>query len=210
MKTKSIFFPAVYLLTSVCAFAQGGASSEVRQLADFNSVSASSAVKVVLGPAEGKPSVKIVAEGIDLDKVLTEVSGNELKISLQNVSESKGCDCKVTAFVSYTSLKEIKASSAAKVSGTVIKSSALEISASSAEVAVTGVETDILTLSVSDAAKLDITGKSEKTTIKASNVSKAEGENPLSVSATVSASDAVKVSLTVENSGGSIKNCERG
>ncbi|PGH37286.1 MAG: hypothetical protein CRN43_22065, partial [Candidatus Nephrothrix sp. EaCA] len=180
-------------------------SSEVRQLADFNSVSASSAVKVVLEPAEGKPSVKIVAEGIDLDKVLTEVSGNELKISLQNVSESKGCDCKVTAFVSYTNLKEIKASSAAKVSGTVIKSSALEVAASdAAEVAITGVETDVLTLSASNAAKLDITGKSEKTTIKASNVSKAEGENSLSVSATVSASDAAKVSLTVENSGGSL------
>jgi len=199
MKIKSIFFPAVYLLTSVCAFAQAGASSEVRQLADFNSISASFAVKVVLEPTAGKPSVKVVAEGIDLDKVLTEVSGDELKVSLQNLSKSKSCNCKATVFVSYTSLKRIEASLATTVSGTAIKSPALEISASDAsKIVLTGVETDVLTLSASNAAKLDITGKSEKTTIEADNASKVEVKNLLSASATVSASNASKVELAAE------------
>ncbi|PGH40092.1 MAG: hypothetical protein CRN43_05095, partial [Candidatus Nephrothrix sp. EaCA] len=141
MKTKSsllsVIFPAIYLMVSFCACApdcKTGSSSEVRPLADFNSLSVSSFVKVVLEQA-GSPSVKVVTEGIDLDKVITEVNGNKLKISLQNLSKFKRCGCKVTAFVSYTSLKEIEASASSEVRGTVIKSSVLEISASnSAEI----------------------------------------------------------------------------
>jgi len=226
MKTQSsllsIIFPALYLMASFCACApdcKTGASSEVRPLADFNSLSVSSFVKVVLERA-GSPSVKVVAEGIDLDKVITEVNGNKLKISLQDLSKFKRCDCKVTAFVSYTSLKEIEAGESSEVKGTVIKSSVLEISAlnsaeivftgletdaltlsasNSSEVSVARVETDVLTLSASNSAELSIKGgKSEKTTIKASNSSEVEGLNLVSVSAKVSASNSAEVSLSVE------------
>src|SRR6218665_2444824 len=225
MKTKSsllsVIFPAIYLMASFCACApdcKTGSSSEVRPLADFNSLSVSSFVKVVLEQA-GSPSVKVVTEGIDLEKVITEVNGNKLKISLQNLSKFKRCGCKVTAFVSYTSLKEIEASASSEVRGTVIKSSVLEISASnsaeivftgletdaltlsasnSSEVSVARVETDVLTLSASNSAELSIKGKSEKTTIKASHSSEVEGLNLVSVYAKVSASNSAEVSLTAE------------
>lgn len=197
MKIKSILVPAIYLLVTAC-FAQVHETSEERQVADFNSVSASSAVKVVLEKAR-KPSVKIVSEGIPLDQVITEVTDQELKISISKRKSSRPKRSKVIAYVSYTSLKKIEVSSAATVSGEVIKSSTFEVSASSAAKAnITGVETDKLTVSASSASKVEITGKSGKTIIDASSASKVDGLNLLSKSAIISTSSAAKVTLAVE------------
>src|SRR6218665_118495 len=203
MKTKSsllsVIFPAIYLMASFCACApdcKTGSSSEVRPLADFNSLSVSSFVKVVLEQA-GSPSVKVVTEGIDLDKVITEVNGNKLKISLQDLSKFKRCHCKVTAFVSYTSLKEIEASGSSEVKGTVIKSSVLEISASnSAEIVFRGLETDALTLSASNSSEVSVARvETDVLTLSASNSSEVSVARVETDVLTLSASNSAELSI---------------
>lgn len=206
MNTKT-FLLIICFLFSIGLSAQGQETGEVRQITDFKAISAACAIHVVLQKGNS-PSVKIVSAGIDLTDIITEVEGDKLKIyreSCVNGDESgkkkkKKQRGSVKAFVTYTQLKSLKASSAATIDGEELKAPTLEISVSSAaNVNITNVETAALSLSVSSGAQVEISGKSDKTTFDASSGAKVKTLNLTSKSAKISASSGANISLTVVN-----------
>src|SRR5215212_11627809 len=99
----------VFLLGGV--FAAFGQKSEVRQVGSFKGVKATQAVSVVLKKGD-KESLKVEVENVPLNSVITEVSGNYLRI---HMAEGSYKNRSVKVEVTYVSLERISASAASSV-----------------------------------------------------------------------------------------------
>ena len=102
---KSILsLTALLAAFSFAAFAQ---ESETRNLGSFTRVSAAEGIEVTLKQGSSN-SAQITADNIDLEDVLTEVSGNKLKIHLEG-NNHRNVDVEVT--ITYTGTLESLSSS---------------------------------------------------------------------------------------------------
>lgn len=111
MKNIFLYF-SLYVLSqiSTACFAQ---ETEVRNLPSFSSVHSSSSFKVFLKKGE-KEAVKIVAEGIELGKIETEVKEGRLHLGLKN-SVWNWKNFKVTMYITYLQLEGISVSGSSEV-----------------------------------------------------------------------------------------------
>jgi Putative auto-transporter adhesin, head GIN domain len=127
--------------------------------------------------------------------VLTEVSGSSLRIHLARNTYRK---VNVKAYVTYISLDRISASSASSVfSEGTIKSSSLDISASSASSIEIAIDTDRLELDASSAANIRLEGKAATLNLEVSSAGEIDAYNVQSETVTARASSAGSAKVSV-------------
>ena len=184
---------------------------EERKLSDFNEVRVSNAINLYIKQGNETKAV-IEADGIELDEVITEVSGGNLKVSIRKNNNFRR-SIHVKVYLTYKSLESISASSAADVySESVIKADELELSASSAASMELDIDVAHLDMSVSSAGDIELSGKAGKVTGSASSAGDVDAFDLVCKTADVKASSAggIRINVTDEikaraSSGGSIK-----
>ncbi|GAB4235298.1 MAG: head GIN domain-containing protein [Ekhidna sp.] len=133
---------------------------ETRSLSSFSKISAHEAIDVFI-KAGSKEEARIVSDSHDLDEVLTEVSGDRLKIHLEG-NNHRNVDVKV--YVTYKSIDAISASSAASLSseGTIQAYGDFDVDVSSAgdiQTRITGVDELNIDASSAGDARLEVDAK---------------------------------------------------
>ncbi|MDH5366680.1 MAG: DUF2807 domain-containing protein [Cyclobacteriaceae bacterium] len=204
---KTIGLAILYLtLANNAVIAQ---KSEERNVGNFDEVKVSQAINCFL--KEGNTEkIRVEVEGIDLDDVITEVSGGRLLIHLDRGNFR---NVHVKVYVTYKSLEGISVSSAADVySESVIKSETLDLSASSAGSMDLDIDVNELSISASSAADIELEGKANYLEAGASSAAEVDAYDVLSkkVRADASSGASIKVNATEEimaeaSSGASIR-----
>ncbi len=155
MKNKLFLFSTIIIL-AISACAQ---RSETRSLSSFSEISVGEAIEceLILG---SKEEAVVKVSGADLEDVITEVSGDRLRIHMAR-GNFRNTDVKVT--VTFKVLEEIKVSSAADLyCNDVIEGDDLEIEVSSAADAELRVQVQDLEVRVSSAADLELDGYAKR------------------------------------------------
>lgn len=142
-----------FIWVTTCAGAQ---QTENRNVGSFSGVKVAEGIDVFLKEGS-KEAVKVEVTGTKLSNVITEVSGDYLKI---HMAEGRYNDRTVKVYVTYVKLNKLSASSAANIfSEGTIRAKQLSISASSAGTIEVRIEADEVEASASSAAELELTGK---------------------------------------------------
>jgi len=205
---RNIRYIALVILVAVCftGFAQ---NSENRNPGPFEEISVSEAIDVILIPGDVE-KIEVVARNVDLEDVITEVSGGELEIRMAR-GNYRNTD--VTVTVTYKKIIAIEVSSAGSVvTRGVLRSPELSILVSSAGDADLEIEVRELEASISSAGDIEVSGRSERSEISVSSAGDFNGRDLKSNSADVKASSGGSANITVSSeinarasSGGSIR-----
>jgi hypothetical protein len=194
------------LLLALTIFAQ---SKETRNLSSFNELSVSEAIKVELVKGSSEKA-EVEVTGTDAKNVLTEVSGDRLKIHM-----ASGNWKNVNAFVrlTYKDLEEIDVSSAAHVSTeSTISSDRMEMDVSSAGKADLIFNVGQMEVDVSSAGNLRAQGEVDEIEVDVSSAGSMSAYDLECKNADLAASSAGSIKITVTekidaraSSGGSIR-----
>ena len=228
---KSILITVLGFIVAAATFAQ----EETRNLSSFSEVSAHEGINVYLSEGnDEKARVVINGGNVELDDVLTDVSGDRLKIHLEDRRGWNNRNVDVDVYVTYKSLSALKASSAASIDARdvieangdfdVDVSSAgdirakitgideLEVEASSAGDVELEVEADEIDASVSSSGGIEISGIARMQDVEASSSGDYEGYDLKSTEAEASASSGGSIEVNVSekiraraSSGGSVR-----
>jgi hypothetical protein len=149
-------------------------TSEVRQIGSFKGIKAAEAVNVVLRKGN-KESVKVEVENVPLNSVITEVSGNYLKIHMADGSYKNR---KVKVDVTYVTLERISAASASSVvnEGTLQTENLMVSGASAASVELT-LDAGNVTVDVASAGDIILEGKAKSLTLEATSAGVVDAYN---------------------------------
>jgi hypothetical protein len=202
---KGIVLSALVLL----CFVAFGQDTETRSVGSFRGVKAQEAIDVYLKKGT-KEEVKIEASGVATSEVLTELSGDYLKIHMK---DGRYRNKTVKVYVTYVQLNKVSVSSAATIyHDGVLKTDKLELNASSAGNMEMQIEANTLQAEASSAAEIEITGNAKKAYLDASSAGEIDAFDLLTETVTADASSAgdIKVSVRTElnaeaSSGGSIR-----
>lgn len=168
-----------------------------RKLEKFTAISASEGIDVTLVKGSSYEA-KITASGIEMEDVLTEVSGGRLKIHLDG-GNHRNIDVNVE--VTFVSLNEIKASSAADIkSSSVIEADMLEIDASSAADIDLKIKVKELHVDASSSADITLSGTADKQNIDISSAADYKAFELVSKEGDISASSAADANVNVTES----------
>jgi hypothetical protein len=200
---------SVILLIS-CLSVASAQQTQNRAVGSFTGIKAAEGVNVYLKKGD-KESLRIEVTGTDPDNVVTEVSGSYLKVHMRDGRYRGNIDVKV--YVTYVQLDKLSASSAGSIySEEEIKSSSLDISASSAGEIEVAINAESVTASASSAGELELTGKTKSLDVDASSAGEIDAYNldASKVQAEASSGGSIKISVTTElnahaSSGGSIR-----
>lgn len=200
-----------YLFTVLLIFSVFilNAQSEERSVREFDAIKATQGIDVYLKPGS-KESVRVEVDGIDLDRVYTEVSGGRLKIYLE---DGRYRNHSVKVYVTFVELDDISASSAATViSDGTIKGDKLDLSVSSAADIEIDVDVNEIDVSASSAGDIELSGRTKFINASASSAGGVDAYDleAEQVRARASSAAGVKVYVTDEidaraSSGGSIR-----
>ncbi len=198
-------------LVSIMASSSYSQNKEERKLENFNEVKVSNAINLYLKQGTETKAV-VEVDGIDLDEVITEVSGGRLRVSIRKNNNFRR-SMHVKVYLTYKSLEAISASSASDVySESVIKADDFEVSASSAASMELSIDVSHLDMSVSSAGDIELSGKADKITGSASSAGDIDAFDLVCKTADVRASSAgnIRINVTDEiearaSSGGSVK-----
>ena len=204
MKKSLIYLLLFALSTSV--FAQSGAT---RKLDKFTSISVSEGIDVNLKKGSSHKA-EITAKNIDLEDILTEVSGSTLKIHLDGNNHN---NVNVTIEVTFVSLEGVRAMSAADVTSySVIEASDFKVKASSAADVTLELKVNTLEVDASSAADITLSGTAGSQTVEISSAADYKAFELKSKTANVSASSAADAKVSASesldasaSSGGSVK-----
>jgi Putative auto-transporter adhesin, head GIN domain len=202
---KSIFV----ILLMALVFSGFSQQIETRQVGSFRGVKSSQAIDVYLKKGV-KEEVKVEVTSGKLSDVLTEVTGNNLRIHMRDGSYKR---INVKVYVTYVNLERISASSASNIfSDGSIKTATMTINASSAGSVEVGLESESVVVDASSAGNIELNGKTKSLEAESSSAGDVDAYNLESeiVSAQASSGGSVKVSVSKEleghaSSGGSIK-----
>ena len=201
-----LFVPVIAILISTMAIAQ---SKETRQLEDFDAINVGEAIDVLL-IAGNTNKAALQVRGIDLEDVLTDVSGGTLKIHLASGNYN---NTDVEIVLTYKSINKLKVSSAADVkSQNAIKANDLELVVSSAGEAELELAVDNLEVDISSSGGLTVSGSARTQEIEVSSAGSYNGtdlkseEADIKVSSAGSAKcNASKILNASASSGGTIR-----
>ena len=186
-----------------------GQSKETRNLASFSSISVGEAIEVYLEKGSSEKAV-LEVEGTDPDNVITKVSGDHLKIHMDN-GNWRSVD--VTVWVTYRELDGIGISSAAQLTAKEpIKSGSMEIDVSSAAKGEIALDVNELEIDISSAANLTLYGNANSMEVDISSAGSLKAYELVCKEAEIDVSSAgsarVNVSEKIDagaSSGGSIR-----
>jgi hypothetical protein len=204
MKKTILTLSGLFLVLTI--FAQ---SRETRDLRSLNEVSISEAIQVELVKGNSEKA-EIEVSGTDVENVLTEVSGDRLKIHM-----ASGNWKNVNAYVklTYRNLEEIDVSSAGSVSTeSTITSDRMKMDVSSAGKADLIFDIGQMEVDVSSAGSLKAEGEVDEIEVDVSSAGSMSAYDLVCKSANLSASSAGSMKISVSNqidarasSGGSIR-----
>ena len=141
---------------AVAAFAQ---QSEVRQVGPFKGVKAYEAISVTLKKGD-KESVKIEVERVPLSAVITEISGNYLKIHMADGRHNN--ERRVKVEVTYVTIEKLSASQASEIlSEGTLKCATLDVAAASAASIELTIDAGAVTADVASAGDVILEGKAK-------------------------------------------------
>ena len=194
-------------LGSLVSLAQ---QSQNRAVGSFSGVKVAEGVDVYLQKGD-KEALKVEVSGVSLDKVITEVSGSYLKIHMKDERYRGSLDVKV--YVTYVKLNKLSASSAGSIfSDEAIKTTDMEIGASSAGSVEVTLEAENVTVSSSSAADVELRGKARSLTAEASSAGEIDAYDleAQRVNAEASSAGSIKVNVVSDlmanaSSGGSVR-----
>lgn len=225
---KTLLTTILGVLVAGFALAQ---SEETRNLSSFTTISAHEGIDVFIKQGD-KEEARVVSESHDLDEVLTEISGDRLKIHLEGNNHR---NINVDVYVTYKSLRAISASSAASLTSdgtidangndfdvdvssagdliaTIENADELSIDASSAGDAKLKVRANEIEADISSAGDIEVSGTVKKQDIEASSSGDYDGYDLESEEAEASASSGGTVKVNVSkkldaraSSGGSVR-----
>ncbi len=223
---RKIFLLSIAALLSITVWSQSGAT---RSLDSFTKVSTQEGIEAILTKGT-KESARIEADGIDIEDVITDVSGGTLSLELDG-DNHRNVD--VTIYVTYVELSGLRASSAGSIDvrDKVIAKGDFDIRCSSAgdiEATIEADEMDIdvssagdvelvvvvneLDMEVSSAGDIEIEGTAKYVEASASSSGDIDGYDLTCDEADLRASSGASIKLTVKekldgraSSGGSIR-----
>lgn len=223
---KSFIITLFGVLVAGFTFAQ---SEETRSLSSFSKISANEGIDVYVKKGS-QEEARVVARGIDIEDVLTDVSGGRLKIHLEG-NNHRNVD--VDVYVTYVSINALSASSAASLQaeGQIetngdfdvdvssagdlranIKADELSVDVSSAGDAELTVDVDEIEANVSSAGDIEIDGSARVQDIEASSSGEYDAYDVESEEVEVSASSGGSIKINVTDrvdarasSGGSVR-----
>jgi hypothetical protein len=172
-----------------------GQSSQNRNLSSFREVHVSGGFDVVLKKGNNE-SVNIESSNIDLDKILTEVENNKLKISLKK-GNYRNVDVKLV--VTYKDLEAIHSSGSSEiVCNTDIKASNFSLhNSGSGNVKLTSINTDSFEVHNSGSSNINVAGTAKRQSYQISGSSKINAFDLKSEEAKVSISGSGDVNISV-------------
>lgn len=197
---------AVFMGITAMAIAQ---QTENRKVNSFKGVKAAEGIDVYLKKGD-KEALRVEVTGIKTEDVITEVSGDYLKIHMQ---EGRYRDHTAKVYVTYVEINKLSVSSAANIfaEGT-IKTKQLILSGSSAGTIDVQIEVDELEASASSAADIELKGKARSVEIDVSSSGEVDAYelNAEVADAEASSAGSAKISVTKEinahaSSGGSVR-----
>jgi len=202
---KQLIFILNFILFSSAAFA----INDTRDLDSFSELEVSEGITVELIHGKKHSAIIHVVDG-NSDDLVTNVSNGILNIYWK---KGMGNNRYATILLNYTMLKKISSSSGAKVmSDFIIKSSNLELNASSGGNISLEIECDELSAEVSSGSKLKLKGKTNNQDVDASSGGSYKAADLQSDSATVDASSGASILINASttlnadaSSGASIK-----
>ena len=204
---------SILILNATIAFGQ---SKQTRDLQFFDEISVHEGIDVILRQGVKEKAI-IEASGIEIERVLTEVSENTLKIHLDR-DHRRYKKREVTVWVTYKELRSIRASSAADITATEqivasgdfrvdvssaadidisVKANKLDIHASSAGDCILDVDVSSIDASASSAGDIEIEGQTSKLNVQVSSSGDFKGYNLPVKNAEVSASSAGSAEVSV-------------
>lgn len=197
---------AVFVGLAVLVQAQ---TSENRNVGSFRGVRVGEGIDVYLKKGD-KEALKLEVSGVQLADVVTEMSGEYLKIHMK---EGRYRDKTVKVYLTYVDVKKLSASSAANIfADGPIKTKSLSLSASSAGTIDVQVDVDDLDISASSAGELEVRGKAKVLDADASSAGEIDAYDLVAdqVTAEVSSAGEAKVHAVKEinahaSSGGDIR-----
>ncbi len=171
MYIKKIILLFLAFVTVSVSYAQ---RSETRQLRSFNQVVSYDGVSVQLVPSDTN-SVKI--SGLSPGKVVTQVSGNTLKLKINFGSNFKADDNQIIVYYAQN-LDEIKATEGSYITSNKKVNSNKTIVIKSIEGADVNleVEAESVSLRIATGAKIKMAGKSENITVNINTGGRFDGE----------------------------------
>jgi len=195
MKIKSLFgFVCLFLITFLV---KAQTQSETRSLRDFNSIKVSNSIDAELVRGD-KNEIQIMASGIELDKVETNVYDNTLEVKLAR-GNFKSKSVKVT--ITYVDIDEVQASTSAKVIvKDVLEMDQVYLFATTNAYIETKVKSVGLTIDASTTAKIFVTGTANDLDLKIYTSAEVEGGKLAVKNANVLANTAAKANFQVSDS----------
>ncbi|MBX2966993.1 MAG: DUF2807 domain-containing protein [Cyclobacteriaceae bacterium] len=181
------------LMSTTFLFAQ---QTETRNVRSFKGVKASAGIDVYLKKGNSE-SVRVEVSGTDVKNVITEVSGDYLKIHMAEGRYNRSRTVKV--YVTYIELSKLSVSSAASIYGEgAIRTRSMSISASSAGSVEINIDTERLDVGVSSAGEVELTGKAKIANLEASSAGEIDAYDLEAEEVTAGASSAgsIRVSVT--------------
>ena len=191
---KNFLVPVLFLALSLHTLAQ---QSVTRSVSSFTGVKAAEGIDVYLKKG-AKESVRVETDGISPDRVVTEVSGNYLKIHMREGNRGK---VEVRVYVDYVNLEKLSVSSAATLSAEgPIRSKTLDISASSAGDMKLTIEAETVQVSASSAGEIQLKGKATSVSADASSAGEVDAYDLEARTVVAEASSAGSVHVYVTES----------
>jgi len=150
LKLFALFFVSIYGM-----LLPAKAQTETHELPPFDEVVVTGDIEAVL-QAGRKPTARVEVEGIELDKVVTEVEGMKLHIKLKPGIYP---DAEVKVYIVFDELREVRANAGARaVVEDVIKGDKLEVYAGSGGRVELAVEVNVLEQRVMEGSKITVEG----------------------------------------------------
>jgi len=204
MKKSILFY--LLILCFITGYAQ---DKETRNLSSFNEISVGEAIRVNLIRGN-REQAEVIANGIELSDVITDVSGNRLRIRLEG-NNYRNIDVEIN--LTYRELEEIGISSAARVNADeAISANSLAIDVSSAGGGNLRLDAGNVEIDISSAGRLELNGKVDRIEIEVSSAGDLDAyeltcnEAEINVSSGGSAKVNVKSQIDAKaSSGGTIR-----
>lgn len=188
---KKIVLVVLITVLGTSVFAQKTAT---RKLDKFTSISVAEGIDATLVKGSSYQAV-VKASNIDMEDVLTEVSGGRLKVHLDGHNHR---NIDVSVEVTFVSLNEVSGSSAADIkSSSVIEADVLEINGSSASDIHLKVKARELRVEVSSSADVVLSGSADKQIVEVSSAADYKAFDLVSKEADITASSAADANVNV-------------
>ena len=193
-KITFLFLFAVLLVSSKT---YGQTSEETRKLNAFNGIKISNAIEAEFEKGD-KHEIHIIASGLDLDKVETNVNNRQLEIKLARGNyRSTSVKVKVT----YVDIDQIEASSSSRVFvRDLVEAKTVKINASTSSYIEVKVNSANLHLDAASNAKIFISGNAENLNLRAVTSAEINGTDLEVKAAEVLANTAAKAEFKVKES----------